>query len=261
MENELTIIQDWFNANRLTLNVGKSSYLLFQGHTKTLRTFKITLNNIEIPRVTHSKFLGTWIDERLKWDIHANKILMKLKCGTGMLRRSKTLLSKKAKRLLYYGQIHSHLAYCLGIWGSMLPMQMMHKLSKAQKIAVSLIDPTKKSELVFQENRILTLTEMIKLEQCKLGYKLCHSLLPKRLEENMTKDHKQNSIVKTHQYSTRSKKIPNLPQASGSKYRSSFLYNSIKLYSDLGYIVKQAKNLRAFVKLCKQECLTAKTYL
>ena len=186
MESELAIVQNWFNANRLTLNIGKSSYLLFQGHTKTLRKFNIALNNIEIPRVTHSKFLGTWIDERLKWEIHANKILTKLKCGTGMLRRSKNLLSKKAKRLLYYGQIHSHLAYCLGIWGSMLPMQMIHKLSKAQKTAVSLIDPNKKSELVFQENRILTLTEMIHLEQSKLGYKLCHNLLPKRLEENMT---------------------------------------------------------------------------
>ena len=140
-------------------------------------------------------------------------------------------------------------------------MQMRHKLSKAQKIAVSLIDPTKKSEQVFQENRILTLAEMIYLEQCKLGYKLCHNLLPKQLEENMTKDHRQNSIAKTHQYSTRSKKIPNLPQVSGSKYRSSFLYNSIKLYSDLDYTIKQAKNLRAFVKLCKQHCLTAKTCL
>ena len=259
MESELAIVQNWFNANRLTLNIGKSSYLLFQGHTKTLRKFNIALNNIEIPRVTHSKFLGTWIDERLKWEIHANKILTKLKCGTGMLRRSKNLLSKKAKRLLYYGQIHSHLAYCLGIWGSMLPMQMIHKLSKAQKTAVSLIDPNKKSELVFQENRILTLTKMIHLEQCKLGYKLCHNLLPKRLEENMTRDHRQHSIAKTHQYSTRSKKIPNLPQASGSKYRLSFLYNSIKLYSDLSYTVKQSKNLHTFVKLCKQQCLIAKT--
>ena len=127
---------------------------------------------------------------------HANKILTKVKCGTGMLRRSKNLLSKKAKRLLYFGQIHSHLAYCLCIWGTMLPMQMMHKLSKAQKIAVSLIDPTKKSELVFQENRILTLAEMIHLEQCKLGYKLCHNLLPKQLEENMTKDHRQKQYCK-----------------------------------------------------------------
>ena len=190
---------------------------------------------------------------------HANKILTKLKCGIGMLRRSKNLLSKKAKRLLYNGQIHSHLAYCLGIWGSMLPMQMIHKLSKAQNTAVSLIDPNKKSELVFLENKILTLTEMIHLEQCKLGYKLCHNLLPKRLEENMTRDHRQHSIEKTHQYSTRSKKIPNLPQASGAKYRSSFLYNSIKLYSDLSYTVKQSKNLHTFTKLCKQQCLIAKT--
>ena len=49
MESELAIVQNWFNANRLTLNIGKSSYLLFQGHTKTLRKFKIALNNIEIP--------------------------------------------------------------------------------------------------------------------------------------------------------------------------------------------------------------------
>ena len=49
MESKLAVVQDWFNANRLTLNVGKSSYLLFQGHTKTLRNFKIALNNIEIP--------------------------------------------------------------------------------------------------------------------------------------------------------------------------------------------------------------------
>ena len=179
MESELAIVQDWFNANRLTLNVGKSSYLLFHGHTKNFSNFKIELNNIEIPRVTHSKFLGTWIDESLKWEIHANKILMKLKCGTGMLRRSKNLLSKKAKRLLYFGQIHSHLAYCLSIWGSMLSKQMIYKLSKAQKSAVSLIEPNKKSNLVFRDNKILTVTEMIHLEQCKLGYKLCHNLLPK----------------------------------------------------------------------------------
>ena len=70
MESELAIVQNWFNANRLTLNIGKSSYLLFQGYTKILHKFNIALNNIEIPRVTHSKFLGTWIDKCLKWEIH-----------------------------------------------------------------------------------------------------------------------------------------------------------------------------------------------
>ena len=153
MESELALVQDWFNANHLTLNVGKSSYLLFQGHRKTLRNFKIALNNIEIPQVRHAKFLGTWIDERLNWEIQANKILMKLKCGIGMLRRNKNLLSKKAKCLLYFGQIHSHLSYCLSIWGSMLSMQMIHKLSKAQKTAVSLIEPNKKPYLCFRKTK------------------------------------------------------------------------------------------------------------
>ena len=30
VESELSTVQDWFNTNQLTLNVGKSSYLLFQ---------------------------------------------------------------------------------------------------------------------------------------------------------------------------------------------------------------------------------------
>ena len=50
VESELSIVQDWLNANRLTLNVGKSSYLLFQGNKHSLPHFQIVLNGIEIPR-------------------------------------------------------------------------------------------------------------------------------------------------------------------------------------------------------------------
>ena len=100
IESELSTVQDWFNANRLTLNVSKSLYLLFHGHKQFLPDFKIILNSIEIPRVRHAKFLGTWIDEHLNWETHVNKILTKLKCGIGMLRCSKYLLTSKAKRLL-----------------------------------------------------------------------------------------------------------------------------------------------------------------
>ena len=49
VENELSVVQDWFNANQLTLNVGKSSYLLFQGNKQSSSHFQIVLNKIEIP--------------------------------------------------------------------------------------------------------------------------------------------------------------------------------------------------------------------
>ena len=47
-----------------------------------------------------------------------DRLLSKLKCGLGMLQRSSNLLTTKAKKLLYYGQVHSHLCYGLGGYGA-----------------------------------------------------------------------------------------------------------------------------------------------
>ena len=102
IESELLAIQDWFNANKLTLNVEKSSYLLYHNHKQPMPNFKIALNGMEIPRTSCAKFLGVWLDDKLKWNTHVNKLISKLKCGIGMMCRSKNLLSTKAKKLLYY---------------------------------------------------------------------------------------------------------------------------------------------------------------
>ena len=89
-------------------------------------------------------------------------------------------------------------------------------------------------------------------ELCKLGYKLCHGLLPNKLAKNMTTDHKRNSTEKVHKYPTRSKTVPNLPQALGAKYRSSFLYTCIKAYGELDNTSRHVTSLSAFTKRCKR---------
>ena len=127
VEQELCRIRDWFHANKLTLNIEKSSYLLFVANKVTCANFKLSLDGLEIPRVNHARFLGTWLDDKLSWDTHVSKLMAKLKCGIGMLQRSKTLLNSSAKRLLYFGQIHSNLCYCLGVWGLMLSKKTEQK--------------------------------------------------------------------------------------------------------------------------------------
>ena len=192
-----------------------------------------------------------WLDDQLKWGTHTNKMLNKLKCGIGMLKHCKNLLSNKAKRLLYFGQIHSNLCYSLCIWGSMLQGGMLKKIANAQKTAVKLIDPKLVSDEIFRKYKILKFVNMVKVEQCKLGYKLCHDLLPKALANNMVRDHNMHSISKCHKYQTRGKSIPNLPVVKGIKYRSSFLFNTIKLYSELDKELHACKNLSTFAKHCK----------
>ena len=58
---------------------------------------------------------------------------------------------------------------------------MLKKIANAQKKAVKLIDPKLDIDQLFKKHKILKFIDMVKVEQCKLGYKLCHDLLPKRL--------------------------------------------------------------------------------
>ena len=101
--------------------------------------------------------------------------MTKLKCGIGMLQRSKTLLNSSAQRLLYFGQVHSNLCYCLGVWGPMLSKKQIKNLARLQRTAISLIDPTMSTEEIVKKYRILGLEKLVRLEQMKIGYKLCHN--------------------------------------------------------------------------------------
>ena len=250
IERELENLQDWFYANKLTLNVEKSVYMLFE-KVKTKHDFRITVCDKEIPRCTSAKFLGTWLDDNLNWNTHVKKLLSKLKSGLGMMRRVNKYLTNKGKHMLYYGQVHSNLSYGISIWGPMLRKGQLQGLSAIQRKCVDLIG----NQSSFKEYKIPTLQQLIILEQCKLGFKLCKNLLPLGLEKLMLTDHKMASIEKSHAYLTRSKKVPNRPSAKLSLYHNSFLYSSIKHFSDLSVEIRESKTLYAFVRKCKKMIL------
>ena len=59
IESDLLIVQDWFNANKLTLNIGKSSYMIFRPNNAAKCGLNITLNGVTLPQTHSTKFLGT----------------------------------------------------------------------------------------------------------------------------------------------------------------------------------------------------------
>ena len=228
IERELEHLQDWFYANKLTLNVDKSVYMLFEKNNINC-DMGIFVCNKEIPCCTSAKFLGTWLDDKLNWKTHVSKLLSKLKSGLGMMRRSNKFLTSKAKRTLYFGQVHSNLSYGISIWGPMLKRGQLQEIFAVQRKCVNLIGGI----TPFVRYKIPTVFELVRLEQCKLGYKLCKGLLPTGLRKVMLSDHNSCSTTKTHPYDTRSKNIPNRPSTKLNLYRNSFLYSSIQNYSDL----------------------------
>ena len=75
---ELSQINDWFLANNLSLNEGKTKYMLFHKRTDQetipLKLPSLQLNSNIIERENSLKFLGAILDEHLTWKKHIQLI-------------------------------------------------------------------------------------------------------------------------------------------------------------------------------------------
>ena len=254
IKEDLAIISDWFNANQLTLNLNKTVCMLFAPNIKNVSLpEEIDFNGMPIPVVKSTKFLGVHIDDKLSFREHYNSLVMKLKRNTNMLKCSKHHLSTHGKKILYYGHIYSHIVYCIGVWGSILPVECIKKLQKLQNKCIMLVDLNKiPLEAKYKINKILQIKEIILLESCKLGYKIVNNELPTMVHRAITTDSKHNSLNKYHRYSTCYKALPNAPLMTGKTYKNSFLTQKyFKNIQSFMFITKKAQNIKHFTVLMK----------
>ena len=252
MNEDLKLIADWFKANKLTLNLKKTVCMFFDHKVKSATRINISIDNEAIPQVSNTKFLGVFVDDKLNWKKHLDHLIKKIKCNTKLLQINSKFVSKHVKKILYYSQIFSHISYCVGIWGNQISKQQIDSLQKLQNKCIRLI--CKKNHITqkdFTDLKVLQINELIKLENLKFAYKLNKNLLPKKIEECALHDHKGNSLEKTHQYSTRSKCIPNAPKASNKHYLNSIFCKSIKEFRTLKGETQNATNLYSFTRSCK----------
>ena len=89
---ELIHINEWIQANKLSLNIKKTKYMLFSNSLKSLPG-NIILNHSYINRVESTKFLGVFIDEHISWNSHLlyiNKIISR---NVGVIYKLKYIIS------------------------------------------------------------------------------------------------------------------------------------------------------------------------
>ena len=255
IENDLSNLDDWFRANKLTLNVGKSVQMIFS-KKKNVDTC-IKLGDTELPKVEIVKFLGMWLDQNLTWDEHLSKLKSRIRRNMSMLQVGVNLLDIHSKKILYYAQIYSHLSYGLPLWGNMISTTKMDCIQKLQNKCVRKIDTYEKQvQKTYQKHKILRLKDALTLENCKMVYRLEHKLLPKKLVQLYYTNQQGKSLIKTQGYNTRNKMIPNLAKTHCKEYSTSYLCSSVKDYQNIKVEIRQAKSLKTFNVLLKETLLT-----
>ena len=137
--------------------------------------------------------------------------------------------------------------------GPMISNASRNKLQKAQNSCLSHLQKTKNVWPAAKKNyKILNVCDIIKLELCKLGYKLSNGLLPTPLLNSLRCDQNNNSLNKTHKYSTRNKAVPNSPRPKTKLYHKSFLCKCITEYQSFMVATGNCNNLNHFIACCKK---------
>ena len=150
IEHDLSIITNWFGANSLTLNINKTSLLLFDYRKKQNNVLELNVSGNIIKSVKSTKFLGVILDNNLSWDNHFDQLRSKINQNYALLCRSKKLLNVHGMKMLYYALIYSHLSYCIVLWGSMLSAELTRKICTLQNKCVKLVDLSKTINQIYK---------------------------------------------------------------------------------------------------------------
>ena len=111
---ELSVVNEWLRANKLTLNASKTKYIVFGSRNKlqVKPDLNLSIGGKKIERVACMKYLGVQLDEFLTFDEHINYIHQKSSKKLGVLRRSREFLDRSTSLLLYKSLIVPYINYC-----------------------------------------------------------------------------------------------------------------------------------------------------
>ena len=186
---ELSLINDWLQINKLSLNVDKTKYMIFHNHQKNVSLFKeltLELNGESIKRSDTFNFLGIVLNEQLTWNSHITHLSSKIHPVVGLLHRLKYQLPTKILKMIYNSLILSRLHYANILWGGR-PGSLI-KLNKKALRAIGKVGCNTHTSPIEKRLNLLSVPDIHKLKLFCFYRKIIYRDLPiyiLRMFENM----------------------------------------------------------------------------
>ena len=242
MKVDLAVLIEWFHVNKLSLNIGKTNFVVFQNKSnKCVANNESDINELLkfgsecISQAPQVKFLVLHIDENLTWSQHSKNVLTKLSKSTYYLNSVKNILPRKCMKQLYNSFVSCYLIYGINIWGPSISKANLNLLVKSQKKIIRIVKNTRynaHTDVIFKELGILKLSDIIDVELSKFMFKFNNNELPVALNNLF----QLNSEI--HHYGTRNRNDPRVPCHKSAKFNNSFLARGPSVWADLPYDIK-----------------------
>ena len=119
MNHDLNKVNDWLMANKLSLNLSKTEYMLIGSrHNINNLTEKpcISVGGKHLKQVILTESLGVYVDQFLSWDFHIENMLKKISSGIGAISRLKPLVCRDTLKSAYNSLVQTYFDYCCEVW-------------------------------------------------------------------------------------------------------------------------------------------------
>ena len=202
MNKDLQDLFTWLCANRLSLNVAKTEFIIFKPPRKSLNNrVTLKLNGKTLYESKKIKYLGLIVDDRLSWKFHINELCKKLGRVIGIIYRlKKTNCPKSVLLCIYSSLFQSQLCYGIMAWGS-ASKNLIEKLYLLQKKAIRIISNasyTANSKPLFKELDLLNIWDLFEHQVANFMFDFDHGTLPDVFSSYFVK------VKEIHSYNTRS---------------------------------------------------------
>ena len=179
LNQELEKVSCWLAANKLSLNVKKSNFLHFHRGNSPKTSLQLKINGTLVEEKESTKYLGTFIDNKLKWKVQMEHIKTKLARNIGLISKIR-YYAKDVCLNLYHSLVQSHVNYNILNW-TCTHKSITAKIEKKIKKAIRIISFAKTkydhTEPFFRQHKILPFYKHVQLRRACFMWKVSNDFI------------------------------------------------------------------------------------
>ena len=255
INQDLITLSDFFRANKLKLNVGKTNMVCFR--KKSLEFAKeqliVTLDGEQIACENQATFLGITLDSHLSWEPHCNRIANRMAQNAGVLNRVKNFIPLDSRKILYHSLVSSHFTYGLEAWGSCQP-RFTQRIRTIQKKAIRSVSNSgwlSHSEPRMRNLGILAMQDQYRYQCAGMIFDMLHGHAPDVY--NFTQEQSRNCPQNTRSTSSKPKNL-RLGTFSSKNFKS-FSSFAPEIWNSLSSEIQKSTSKSIFKHFLKKEIL------
>ena len=229
INQEIRMIYLWVKANKLSLNIDKTYFMLFTPKRFTRNMDDIIIDGKQIMEVNETKFLGVIIDNNLNWKPHITYISEKVAKGIGIILKARKVFNNETLSTLYFTLLYPYLNYCIHVWGRAYNTHLKDLFVLQNKVIriINGVPPRTNTEYLYIQHSVLTVKRLYYYNIGLFMYKYSNSMLPEMFNIYF------NKIEDTHSYNTRKSAASHLyvDFRSTSRGQKSCIYSSSVIWN------------------------------